>query len=310
MDSREIFLDLIDRERNVYEPAHLHEQRRRNVSEYVSYLRSPEADRSELDHRGGALVSRSSGKRYPVQADVVNFLDDGGSGDPEWERLNQSFLRYHRSLTTYTLLNSAPVINFVSEQSGIGELRDSRVVDVGGGTGHTLCSFFRHPETIEYYLVDPNLRLLHDQFIRFYPRLAELRMGHVLAHAEGLPFQDRFADVVVSLSSIDHFSDHRAFAREAARVLKSEGRVLVSSHLDIPAQGGQGGGRRDKVLSRSFPERVARYLYYRRHRVGSDDHTLHLKDTSTIEQALEAAGLRIDEVQVFKRYFFIVATKP
>ena len=268
-----------------------------------------EADRSELDHRDGVLVSRSSGKRYPVQANVVSFLDDDDLGDPEWERLNQTFLNYHRSLTVYTMLNSAPVINFVSRQSGIGELENVRVVDVGAGTGHTLCSFFRHPETIEYYLVDPNLRLLHDQFIRLYPRLTELRMGHVLAHAERLPFQDCFADIVMSLSSIDHFSDHQVFAREAARVLKPGGKLLVSSHLDVPVQADDQTSLRRKLLSHSLPERVARYVYYRRHRVAADDHTLHLKDTSPVEQWVEAAGFRVDRAEIFKRYFLLVATK-
>lgn len=112
-----MFYDLIDHERNVYEPARLYEQRRRPVDEFVSELRSPEDPRSELDHRDGALVSRVSGRRYSVEADVPSFVTDGGLGDLEWEWLNRSFLNYHRSLTTYTLLNSAPIINFVSERS-------------------------------------------------------------------------------------------------------------------------------------------------------------------------------------------------
>ena len=51
-------------------------------------------------------------------------------------------------------------------------LKNIKVLDVGGGTGHTHCSFFQFPEEIEYYLLDPNLRLLHDQFLRLYPKLS------------------------------------------------------------------------------------------------------------------------------------------
>jgi ubiquinone/menaquinone biosynthesis C-methylase UbiE len=309
----DVLLELVDEERNVYEPARLYEQNRRPVDEYVTNLQSVDGSGSSLRYEDGSLVGLGSDVRYPVRNGIADFIHGDTPDDSEWQRLNESFLRYHRSLSPYTLLNSGPLNAVIAEISGIGGLRDASVIDVGGGTGHVFCSFFQHPETLDYYLVDPNVRLLHDQFIRVYPRLIELQMAHILGLAERLPFKDDWADVVMSLSSIDHFTDYHAFIAEAGRVLRPGGKLLISSHLDPPAKSGErasGRGLREKLLSPSLPERIARYIYYRRYRVGRDDHTFHFPNPTPIEDAVAAAGLRIDVSETIKRHFCIVAIKP
>ena len=95
-------------------------------------------------------------------------------------------------------------------------------MDVGGGTGHTLATFFEFPETIDYFLVDPNIRLIHDQFIRLYLKLSYLKMSHIQANAEFLPIKENSFDLVLNLSAIDHLDDYKKFISEAYRVLKSE----------------------------------------------------------------------------------------
>ena len=47
-------------------------------------------------------------------------------------------------------------------------------------------------ETIDYFLVDPNIRLIHDQFIRLYPKLSYLKMSHIQANAEFLPIKENW----------------------------------------------------------------------------------------------------------------------
>ncbi len=188
-------------------------------------------------------------------------------------------------------------------------MKNIKVLDVGGGTGHTHCSFFHFPETIDYYLLDPNLRLLHDQFIRLYPKLSYLKMGHILANAEFLPIKDNSFDVVLNISAIDHLDDYKKFISEAYRVLKPGGKFLVSSHLDVQKLGEDQTKVKSKIFSSSFWERVSRYLYYKKYAVGSDDHTLHLEDGKPIEEALLESSFSIKKEEVFKRYFYFVAEK-
>lgn len=298
------YYQLIDKERNIYELAELYPQNRKDINEYIHLLQGP-VSHEPLQLEGKNLKGE---KLYTVQDNVVNFTSNDTTSD-DWKKLNSQFLNYHKSLSVYTLLNSAPINNYISIQSEIGTLQNVKVLDVGGGTGHVHCSFFQYPETIEYYLLDPNLRLLHDQFIRLFPKLSYLKMGHILANAEFLPIKNNSFDVVINLSAIDHFDDYKKFISEAFRVLKPGGKFLVSSHLDIPQADEDTIKTKSKVFSSSFWERMSRYLYYKKHAVGSDDHTLHLEDGKPIEEALLESGFTIKKEEIFKRYFYFVAEK-
>ncbi len=48
------------------------------------------------------------------------------------------------------------------------------------------------------------------------------------AVAESLPYRSNTFDAVVSQGALDHFADHRAFTREAGRVLRPDGRLVVA----------------------------------------------------------------------------------
>ncbi|MCC6251288.1 MAG: class I SAM-dependent methyltransferase [Bacteroidia bacterium] len=312
MTPEQIYFDLIDKERNIYEPARLYDQNRESVKNYIDNMRAPGDNDAILTVQDGSAKCAKNGKSYRIENEVLDFIEATAKRpeDKEWERLNTQFLNYHRSLSVYTLINSVPVANYLSLRSGMGDIKNKTVVDIGAGTGHVLCSFFQNPETIDYYLVDPNLRLLHDQFIRIYPKLTRLKIKHILAFAEQLPFKSEFADVVMSLSAIDHFKDYKAFFAEAYRILKPGGTIFISSHLDIPPDSKDATKTSQKLFSESFYERLARYLYYKRNKVGHDDHTYHFDSLEPFENGLKEKGFVIEKSEIFKRYFFVIAKKP
>lgn len=299
------YYTLIDKEKNVYELAQLYAQNRKPVSEFVELLADPESKQA-LQLKENKLISSTA--QYSINEHVADFTQQH-SNSKEWQELNKQFLNYHKSLSAYTLLNSSVINNYIALKSGISFLKNVKVLDVGGGTGHTHCTFFQYPETIEYYLADPNLRLLHDHFLRLYPKLSYLKMAHLLAHAEKLPIQNDSFDVVLSISAIDHLNDYKQFIAEAMRVLKPGGVFFVTSHLDQPVAPEDQTTSSAKIFSHSFFERLSRYLYYRKYQVGSDDHTLHLPNEKPVEKALLEAGFTIEKQEVVKRYFYFVARK-
>ena len=298
------FLTLIDKERNIYEEADLFNQLRKPVSEYLDVLQDPNT-KEELQLKGEELVGEKS---YNTKNNIANFTNNDINSE-EWNRLNLQFLNYHKSLSVYTAVNSTPIINYLSLKTEIGLMKNIKVLDVGGGTGHTHCSFFHFPESVDYYLIDPNLRLLHDQFIRFYPKLSYLPMAHILGNAESLPIKNNSFDVVLNISAIDHLNDYQKFIGEAFRVLKKGGTLLISSHLDVPPADEDRTKTKTKVFSFGFCERLSRFLYYKKHKVGNDDHTLHLENMDPIESALLNQGFVITKKETFKRYFWITASK-
>lgn len=298
------YYKLIDKERNIYELAELYPQNRKKIEEYIDLLQDPISGKP-LSLDGENLIGD---KNYSILDNIANFTTNDTTSD-EWKKMNAQFLNYHKSLSVYTLLNASPIYNYVGFQSEIGTLKNVKVLDIGAGTGHAYCSFFQYPETIEYYLLDPNLRLLHDQFIRIYPKLTHLKMGHILANAEYLPIKDNSFDVVLNLSAVDHFDDYKKFIHESYRVLKPGGKFLITSHLDVAESDEDATKTKSKIFSSSFWERLARYRYYKKHAVGGDDHTLHLENEKPIEEAMIEAGFKITKQEVFKRHFYFVAVK-
>ena len=181
----DVFSNMIDIGRDIYKLADLFPQNRHNISHYIHLLKCINCGGGNFESSNLAITCTSCNTKFEVDDNIVNIISDSSNTD-KWSELNEQFLGYHKSLTPYTLLNAAPFINYLSYKSGIGNLKNIKVLDVGGGTGHTLCSFFHYPETIDYYLIDPNIRLLHDQFIRVYPKLLELKMSHFRGYAEKL----------------------------------------------------------------------------------------------------------------------------
>ena len=301
---KNIFYELIDKERNIYEIAELYNQQRNDVSSYLDILVDPYS-KDKLTLNGNII---SGNFEYKIENNVPNFTKENINSN-EWRILNKQFLNYHKSLSAYTIINSAPIINYLSMSSGLGSKKNLKVLDVGGGTGQTLATFFNFPETIDYFLVDPNIRLIHDQFIRLYPKLSYLKMSHIQANAEFLPIKDSSFDLVLNLSAIDHLDDYKKFISEAHRVLKPGGEFLIYSHLDVPPKEEERTKLKTKLFSQSFFERLARYRYFKKYAVGDDDHTLHLENERPIEEALLNEGFSITNKEIFKRYFYFIAEK-
>ena len=98
------------------------------------------------------------------------------------------------------------------------------VVDVGCGTGTLLEAVARTWPDARLTGVDPAEAMV--AIARDRLPCADLRV----ARAEHLPVPDRCADLVVSTTSFNHWSDHRRALREVARVLEPGGLLVVVEH--------------------------------------------------------------------------------
>jgi ubiquinone/menaquinone biosynthesis C-methylase UbiE len=108
---------------------------------------------------------------------------------------------------------------------------DERVLDLGTGTAHTALAFA--PLVAEVVGLD-----LTDEMLRAGARLAgergvenlELRQGN----AESIPFEDGHFDLVVARQCPHHFANVALAVREAARVLRPGGQLLIVDSISKP----------------------------------------------------------------------------
>ena len=108
----------------------------------------------------------------------------------------------------------------------VGEAAPGRVLDVGSGASQELSRLARQGWAA--YAVEPSRHMLA------FARATNEEMGTavhlVRAIGERLPFADASLDAVTSQCALDHFGDRHAFMREAARVVKPAGRVVIALH--------------------------------------------------------------------------------
>jgi SAM-dependent methyltransferase len=96
-------------------------------------------------------------------------------------------------------------------------LEGQRILDTGCGVGMYVRAFRQFSEQVYGIDVDP------DKIAEASRELPHLQV----APAESLPFEDGFFDVVLSHEVWEHVNDDRAAAREAVRVLRPGGRLVV-----------------------------------------------------------------------------------
>jgi len=96
-------------------------------------------------------------------------------------------------------------------------LYGQRILDAGCGLGLYVRALRRFSDEVYGVDIDPE-RIA--QASRELPNLQ-------VAPAEALPFEDNFFDVVLSHEVLEHVNDDRAAAREAVRVLRPGGRLIV-----------------------------------------------------------------------------------
>jgi ubiquinone/menaquinone biosynthesis C-methylase UbiE len=97
------------------------------------------------------------------------------------------------------------------------------LLEIGGGGG----SFFECvKDTVRTYInVDPGRLLLNEEERQ---RLADPKFQTIRCSAEEIPLENEIVDMVISIASLDHVPDYRNGLREIARVLRKDGKFILT----------------------------------------------------------------------------------
>ncbi len=136
-----------------------------------------------------------------------------------------SDLRF-RSEYDYALFEyyrSAKVLAYL-EQAGVS--MTGRILDAGCGGGGMPVSFAEEAESLTAIDLTPRFR---DAGTRLAAERGVRNVSFAVANGMWLPFPDRAFDLVLSHAVIEHVADAARYLRECRRVLKSGGRMYLST---------------------------------------------------------------------------------
>jgi SAM-dependent methyltransferase len=151
------------------------------------------------------------------------------SHNPDIQRLVQSqfgpVASAYVSSTTHAQGADLPRMVELAAPTG-GEM----LLDIATGGGHTALAFAPHVRHV--VAGDLTLNMLAAAREHITAQGIE-NTSYCRAAAEALPFASGSLDLVTCRVAAHHFADIRAFVREAARVLRPGGRLLVSDHIGL-----------------------------------------------------------------------------
>jgi SAM-dependent methyltransferase len=99
------------------------------------------------------------------------------------------------------------------------------VLEVGSGRGHGV--FWLREKGYEAYGID----VLPSQIEKSKEVYSHLTSYFKIGEAERIPFQDHSFDCVCSLEAAQHFVSFEAFCKESFRILKCNGKLVVSTYF-------------------------------------------------------------------------------
>lgn len=141
--------------------------------------------------------------------------------DPVQKEYSRLAARYDSRWSFYVNATIEETVNRLEIEPG------ERILDLGCGTGVLIQRLLKMTPEIEVFGIDACAEMLEIAKQKL-PEFVDLKLGS----ADNLPFPCNSFDVVVSTSAFHYFRDPSQALQEAKRVLKPNGRLVITDWCD------------------------------------------------------------------------------
>lgn len=185
-----------------------------NIENVLRLLRCPVTrSRLVLDH-DSVVSENDSTIRYPIVDGVVDFVGVGSDYDEHWVKFSDL------SASSTKLKQAYDFIDWIRDHGGIGDKKDSIIVDIGCGDGNHI-PFYPKDSIVIAIDYSESVRVVKSRYGDM-KNLVVLR-----ADATRLPIDDSTVDLVVSYGCFNCLPEPRHGLSETSRILKNNGYAAV-----------------------------------------------------------------------------------
>ena len=156
-------------------------------------------------------------------------------GLKKWNAMQDIYEDVHNDVSSSDHLNL-----YLKEIEGVRDIYtkhfeiSGKVLDVGGHQGRL--RHFLNDTVSTYVSIDPYQDVFRnidsqENLLKAYPCILDA-CNFLVGFAENLPFAEKTFDWIHMRSALDHFSDPFIAVKEAYRVLKHDGRILIGQRVE------------------------------------------------------------------------------
>lgn len=210
----------------------------RPVDRYLEFLACPYCKNDISLNQETKLRCLKCNKVFELRDNFPILLPDFLLKSVDWQKwgdFDNKHQKFYQNWSKKKHLASQFITKAFYDWVGLKDIQNVSLLDVGGGNGVARVIYWKYPEKINYFNIDPQINFLPPFYSELYPKIKEIDFPYIVGVGEYLPLKSNKFDVAITTASLDHCCNPNQVFKEIFRCLKPKGRlfIMISKHKNL-----------------------------------------------------------------------------